>query len=71
MKNDDIFCELMPINILMRLMIEKMQFWTATDVPTNPIRNQLRRLSLSLYITSEHDTSGVEGRIALVLVGTI
>jgi len=55
----------------MRLTIVKLQFWTATDVPTNPPRKQMRRMSLSLYSTNEHDTSAVEGRIAIVLLSMI
>ena len=71
MKDEDILCELMWIHILMRLVTVKLQFWTATDITTNPPRKQLRGLSLSLYSTIEHDTSAVEGRIALVLVSMI
>jgi hypothetical protein len=47
-------------------MTVKLQFWTATDVPTNPPR-KLWRLPLSLYSTIEHDTSAVKGRIALMI----
>ena len=53
----------MQIHILMTV---KLQFWTATDVPTNPPR-KLWRLPLSLYSTTEHDTSAVKGRIALMI----